>query len=180
VGSLGCALGEMVCGITIENPKAPQDERLHNTRRILQACRVRLVTLSSDDETAYLRFREAQAMPKSTEPEKLTRSEAMATTLLGAAEAPLQIAETSVTALQSLANAGQFGSRHALADVSTAAILLEASVKGALENVWVNLGMMKEERARTALTRRANDLAAGCAAAMAKSLESIDARGFGA
>ncbi|CAN5890820.1 cyclodeaminase/cyclohydrolase family protein [soil metagenome] len=154
VGSLGCALGEMVCGITLNNPKIEPDERLRRSHQVVTNCRARLLELASQDEEAYSRFRAAQAMPKSDDDQKHARAKEMARTLKLAAEVPLRIAETSADALEELIIIAKLGSKHALADVSTAAYALEASVRGALENVWVNLRMMNDPEMSDRLRNR--------------------------
>ncbi len=157
VGSLGCALGEMVCAITLNNPKIKPDARLRSAAGVLTECRSVLVELSYQDEEAYRRFREAQALPKASASEKQARFERMSETLEWATEVPLKIAETSATALHELIVVANSGSRLTLADVTTAAFALNAAMKGSMENVWVNLRMMKDAETSEFLRNRADD-----------------------
>jgi formiminotetrahydrofolate cyclodeaminase len=165
-GSLGCALGEMVCGITLGNVATDPDERLRSPCEEIASYRAELFELADQDEQAYGRYREAQAMPRATEVEKQARAARMAQTLELATEAPLRIAETSASALNELTIIAELGSRHALADVSTAAYTLEASTRGALENVWVNLRIMKDREPLEQLRARADEALLRCSLAL--------------
>jgi formiminotetrahydrofolate cyclodeaminase len=165
-GSLGCALGEMVCGITMGKAAADPDERLRSSCEVIASCRVQLYELAGQDEQAYGRYREAQAMPRATELEKQARAGSMAQTLESATETPLRIAETSASALEEMTVVAELGSRYALADVSTGAYILEASTRGALENVWVNLRIMKDGETRERLRTRADDALLRCSLAL--------------
>lgn len=166
VGSLACALGEMVCGITLNNPKIDPDERLRRSLGALTSWRVDLLDLAGQDEDAYSRYRDARSMPKSDELLKQARAETMARTLEEAAEVPLRIAECSATALEEMMIVAELGSKYALADVSTSAYALEASVRGALENVWVNLRIMQDRETRDRMRIRADDALLRCSLAV--------------
>jgi formiminotetrahydrofolate cyclodeaminase len=176
VGALGCALGEMVCGITLGNPNASPVERLRPAFELLTTNRNELVRLAGQDEEAYGRYREARAMPKSGDAERRARTTAMATTLEWAAEVPLRIAETSASSLEELVVVADLGSRYALADVSTAVYSLEASARGAIENVWVNLRIMKDRETRELLRARADDALLRCSLAVHSATDVISRR----
>ncbi len=160
MGSLGCALGEMVCAITSSRTTQTHDQRLAETQTHLCDRRVTLLALASEDEDAYLAYRSARALPRETADEKQRRSKALAESLGHAAEVPLQIAERSCEALESLGTVAELGSTYALSDVATASYALSAAVKGALENVWVNLRSMKDARQAAALRQRAEEVIA--------------------
>jgi methenyltetrahydrofolate cyclohydrolase len=161
VGSLGCSLGEMVCGITLASLDLDREvartqyHRLSLTRDALRAIRARLVALATDDETAYPRYLEARRLAKTTDEERETRRNAMREALVWAAEVPLRIAEGSAEALGLIQVVAEEGSKHASADTATAVHMLDASIHGALENVWVNLRLMRDPQSASALRTRA-------------------------
>ncbi len=155
VGSLGCALGEMVCSITLSRPSKNNEQRLSETHARLSECRATLVALAREDETAYLAYRSARALPRETAEDQQIRSIAMTQSLVHAAEIPLQIAERSSEALEALKIVAELGSSYTLADVATASYALSAAMKGALENVWVNLRSMKDDAQASVLRQRA-------------------------
>ncbi|MGE3796783.1 MAG: cyclodeaminase/cyclohydrolase family protein [Thermomicrobiales bacterium] len=151
-GAMGCALGEMVCRITAGGSETGPSHPLEASLRVLAACREQLLLLSPADEEAYLAFRTAQAMPKSTVSEKGERTAAMQQSLLVAAEVPLQIASESARALGALESVAKLGSRYTLADIATAAHLLTAAINGALANVEVNVRMIRDADRKSQLS----------------------------
>ncbi|MEZ4500398.1 MAG: cyclodeaminase/cyclohydrolase family protein [Thermomicrobiales bacterium] len=155
-GAMGAALGEMVCGITLKSENSDGLADLEIALSELGESRVRLMELSPLDEAAYLAFRGAQTLPRTTPTEKSARRQAMQSALLAAAEVPLEIAERAVQALTVMVGVARFGSIHTLADVATAAHLLSASILGAMENVLVNIRLIKDEQEVARLSLRSD------------------------
>jgi formiminotetrahydrofolate cyclodeaminase len=176
IGALGCALGEMVCGITIAKPGQSADPRLVDAQSTLSANRPRLTELAAQDAIAYQRYTDARAMPRDNNDQRRGRSRELRERLAEAAEVPLSIAETCATALEATITIAELGSRYTLADVSTAAYALEAAARGALENVWVNIGLMKDEEAAERFRSRADEALLRSSLAIHQVITTVDER----
>jgi methenyltetrahydrofolate cyclohydrolase len=146
VGSLSVALGEMVCNLTVEGAIPEHTELLESAAAEGSNLRATLLDLASQDEAAYAGFRAASSLPKATDDDKRIRREAMEQALMRAAEVPLDIARTIVATFRVLAVAAEHGTRHALSDVSTGALLGHAAVRAVLLNVDVNAKLMRDQR----------------------------------
>lgn len=175
-GAMGAALGEMVCGITLNAASTEHATDLDAARNSLRTRRLRLMELSPLDEAAYLAFREAQALPKQTDDEKAIRRQEMQTALHRAADVPLEIAETSCSALEQLLIVGRYGSRYTLADMATAGHVLNASISGALENVNVNISLIRDEFSVKRLSGDVESIEGRRRDALARVMEAIAAR----
>ncbi len=150
IGSLGCALGEMAVAISSQGKSGDQAGEFERARRDLETTRATLLRLAGEDETSYLAFRSAQALPKGNEAEKDARRLAIDQALANATVVPLKMAESGLAGLAVIERIAEQVSRYVLSDLSTATYALEASIKGALANVATNSAMMPkdEERAR--------------------------------
>jgi formiminotetrahydrofolate cyclodeaminase len=176
VGAMGCALAEMVCGITLSKQGDEPDLRIRESFDVVSTRRKELFLLAAQDEDAYGQYRTAQAMPRTNSEEQRARREAMAQHLERATDVPLRIAEASASALEELAVIAELGSLYALADISTAAYALEASTRGALENVWVNLRMTMDPERREELRLRADAALLRCSLATHSVTEIVSGR----
>jgi methenyltetrahydrofolate cyclohydrolase len=175
-GSLGCALGEMVCEITLTSKRIDPHPVLAETMNRLRQLRILLVSLAAEDEQAYLGFRRAQALPKASEADKRERAIAIQATLATAAAVPLRTAECSCTAIELFANIAKWGSRYTFADIATAAHTLSASIQGANENVKVNIELMSDQELRNDLADRVLDVESRRSAALTGVLDTISSR----
>ena len=153
IGSLGCALGAMAAGISANRKSGDPTGDLARARLAFERIRIDLLALSADDEAAYLAFRTAQALPKSTEPELEVRRQTMMAALNNATSVPLQMAETALAGLETIRTITAGVSRFVLSDLSTATFALDASIKGALANVATNVAMITDESTRNDFDR---------------------------
>ena len=150
-GALGMALVTMVAELT----RHPPNETVAASLRAIVAAttqdRLLLMSLAWQDEQVYARYRAAAALPKSTEPEKVLRRVALQDALIGAAQTPLKIAGTACRGLEHAASCTPIGTVHALSDIRTARHLLNAAIAGAIENVEVNVALIKDESVKNAI-----------------------------
>jgi glutamate formiminotransferase/formiminotetrahydrofolate cyclodeaminase len=150
VAGLAAALGEMVCNVTLTGKSRPErPEVLEEASMRGQQLRQRLLGLAIDDESAYAGYQAALAMPRATDHEKQERRMALDAALVGAAEIPLATASSCVDILRLLLVVAHDGTKHALSDVSTAALLAEATARSALLTVRVNAKLMRDEADRS-------------------------------
>ena len=144
-GALGCALGEMVCNLTLLKVDSVQ---LAEIAGIFSKMADDLMSLGRRDELAFGAYRAAIALPRMTDDEKLVRRAAIEQSLVAAAEVPLAMIDVGFNAIDCLRTTAEIGTTHALGDLMTGSFLLQAMILGALENVTVNAASMKSAEHR--------------------------------
>lgn len=163
-GAMGCALGEMVCNLTLARENS---ETVAELRDKLAALRADLLHLAERDEQVFSAYRDATELPRSTAEEKAVRRAAIEAALNAAADVPMQMIGIGLKALETLRLAAQTGSSQALGDLLTGGYVLQAMMLGSLENVEANVALMKSDEHRVHFTQAASsarsDLAAGVA-----------------
>lgn len=153
--AIGMALGSMVGELTSGNKKFSEyetevSELLFRSSELIG----RFKELTLMDMEAFERLNKALKLPRSTEEEKASRTEAVQTALVGAAEAPLLIVEECVKALKILDSYSLIGNNFVISDAGTGTALCEAALKGARLNVLVNLKLMKDTELRDSMKQR--------------------------
>ena len=149
-GSLGAALGRMVCGLTLGKKKfADVEADVRALAESLQALKDRLYTLIDEDARAYEAVVGAYAQPKTTEVEANERKRRIEASLKHATEVPMQTARAGLEALQALKRLRPLGNPSALSDLGVAALMAQASVKGAAYNVYINLASVEDVAFKT-------------------------------
>lgn len=153
--AIGMALGSMVGELTSGNKKFSEyetevSELLFRSSELIR----RFKELTLMDMEAFEKLNKALKLPRSTEEEKASRTEAVQTALVGAAEAPLLIVEECVKALKILDSYSLIGNNFVISDAGTGTALCEAALKGARLNVLVNLKLMKDTELRDSMKQR--------------------------
>lgn len=144
--SLGCALYQMVAGVTLTLPRFTEgrDRLAEIEKQAIQLCD-EFQALSAKDTEAYLAVEAAMKMPRSTPEEKAARRNAMQEAFRGATVVPLKVVEAVVSALSLLPDLLKYGNPNAITDVAVGTLLLEAARKGASMNAEINLGSIKDQ-----------------------------------
>lgn len=158
-GSLACALGCMVAGLTVG--KRAYAEHEAEARLALDACerlRARMLALSDADADGFVPVTRALKLPRSTPEEAASRSRVLDAALEGACAAPLEVLEGALLALESLAELAEHGSRLAVVDVGVAASLARTAADGAALTVHANARMMGDADRARQLCERADSL----------------------
>ncbi len=145
VGSLGAALGTMVCRLSKGDTFASVSADVHDSERRLVVLLDELRADIDADTEAFNQVMAAFKLPKGTDGEKMARTAAIQVAMKGAAELPLKVAKASVL-VQRLANKIiTFGNPNAASDVAVGGLLAYAALQGAIYNVKINLGSIKDE-----------------------------------
>lgn len=143
-GAVGASLACMVLSLTAQKAEPAAAEGMRRTaaeaRRLMKV----LHDLMDRDARAYGAVVEALALPKGTPEEKERRSAALKAAMALAIEVPLETMREGVSVLRCLKEAAALGSVHALSDVGVGALCARVCVKGAAENVIINLKSMKD------------------------------------
>lgn len=158
VGAVGISLGTMVGELTTgKKTYAEHEEEIQQliirSREITEKMKVAV----KKDMEAFEPLARVYRMPNSTEEEKVLRNTAMQKALLPAAEAPLELTELCLEALQLLDRYSEIGSRLAVSDAATGSVMCLAALKSARLNVIVNTKMMTDEKLRIELDTRADE-----------------------
>lgn len=146
-GALGAALSSMVCNLTIGKEKYldVQDD----IKKVLsksEELRKKLTVLIDKDTQAFNDVMKAFKMPKETEEQKNKRSNAIQDGYKVAANVPLETARTCEEILDVAMIVAEKGNQSSITDAATSAIMAKAGVEGAILNVKINLGSIKDER----------------------------------
>lgn len=170
VGALSCALGQMVCNLTLGKEKyASVEDEVQTLVDELEAERREMLALVDEDAAAFEPLSKAYSIPKDAP----GRDEVMEAALSRACEPPLQIMELAARVIDQLARLAEIGSRMAISDVGVAAVFAKAALEGASLNVYINAGSMKDESKARALSGRADELIAVCATRAQQAFDSI-------
>ena len=176
-GAMGAALVAMVAELTIGRPDAAEHENdLTSLRDRAVATRGRLLELAQEDATAYGAVVAARHMPRDTDEQRAERAEARRRTMFTAADVPMRTAREALGALELATALAPIGNPNAVSDAGVAALLGDASVRGAILNVQINLPYLPDDeplRASapaelTELERRSAELLSDASAAVAR------------
>jgi len=146
-GALGAALSSMVCNLTVGKEKYTdvQDE-IKTTLRKSEQIRKRLTKLIDEDTEAFNDVMNAFKMPKETEEQKKKRSFAIQEGYKTAAKVPLKTAQTCAEIIDVAKIVAEKGNVNSITDAAVSALMAKAGVKGAILNISINLGSIKDEK----------------------------------
>ena len=144
-GALGCALCEMVAGLT-EQKKGFESvrEQMALAREKLAVLRGELQSLVRRDAASFDGVMAAFKLPKGTDAEKQARKAAIEEATKAAAEVPLVTMAKAVEALKLAVPIAEKGNPNSLTDVGVGAFQLGAAMRGARLNVEINLGSISD------------------------------------
>lgn len=144
-GATGASLLAMVAGLPTPAASTPQDiQELHGAGARCADLALALEASIDRDSDAYDGVVAAYRMPKSTDEEKAARSARIQTAMRDAIETPLDVMRTCRGAIEQAAAIARLANRNAASDVRVALELLQAGLRGAGENVEINLGSVKD------------------------------------
>ncbi len=158
-GSLGAGLASMVANLTLGKETFKEQEE--EIRRALgQAARLKdkLKGLVDEDTEAFNRVMAAYKMPKATDDQKKARFQAIQEGMKHAARVPLEAAEACLEVLLLTELMVKKGNPNALSDGGVGALMAAAGVQGAVLNVEINLGWIKDEAFVEHMRGRASEI----------------------
>jgi len=146
-GALAAGLLSMVCNLTIgkkgyESVQQDMEKILARSEQI----RAKLPDLLQADTEVYSQVMAANRMPRKTPEEKAARDAAMQQALKAAAQVPMQIAAHCAELVDLCLPAAKMSNKWAVSDAGVGAFLAEASMRGALLNVEINLASIQDEK----------------------------------
>ena len=145
-GAFAAALSAMVAGLTsgkkgYETVWSEMDEIAAKGEELQQ----KLLAAMDADAASFDGFMKALSLPRDTEEEKAKRRAAMESALKGASLAPLNTARLAAKVFPLAESAVSSGNKNAVTDGLVAAMLARTAVLGALLNVKINLGSIKDK-----------------------------------
>lgn len=155
-GALASALGAMVARLTVgkKNYEASWAE-MERVAADLSAAREGFTADIDRDSEAYDRVFACFKMPKATDEEKAARSAAIQEATRQAALVPMEVARKAFALMPALAYVARNGNRNAVTDACVAMMSARNAVLGALLNVRINLGSLKDKEFVAALQAEA-------------------------
>lgn len=155
-GSLGSALGSMVFNLTV-GKKAylalGDEERASVDKGLLIANELKdsFLNLMNEDTEAFNKLMAAFKMEKETEEQKSLRALEIQKAYKAATEIPLEVARKAYDIYEIIEIAVDHGNKNAISDAGVAALLAQAAIEGAIMNVKINLGSIKDEEFTTSI-----------------------------
>jgi formiminotetrahydrofolate cyclodeaminase len=140
-GATAAALVAMVCGMPKTRTGDPAERaRLDAALADVRTAGEWLRRLVDEDSAAYDAVVAAYRLPKASEEEKAARKRAVDAAMARATDVPRRTAEACLVVMAAAQTAAETGNPNALSDARTAAALAWAGLRGATENVRINLG----------------------------------------
>jgi glutamate formiminotransferase/formiminotetrahydrofolate cyclodeaminase len=145
-GSLAAGLSAMVANLTVgkKGYEAAWDE-LSGLAERAQAVKDRLVRAVDEDTDAFNQAMAAMRMPKGTPEQQASRNAALEAGDQQAASVPLATAGACLEAMALSLVVAEKGNASSASDAGVAALMGRAGVEGAVLNVLINLGSVKDE-----------------------------------
>ena len=158
-GALGSALVCMVCELTIGKEKYKEvEDKMRQTLDEAIELKEEFLSLVEKDEDAFNRVMAGYKLPKETDEEKQKRSQEIQVALKGATKVPLEVIRQSKKMLELAVVCAEKGNVHSVSDAGVAAIQGQASAQGALYNVLINLGSIKDEEFNAQVKKESDEL----------------------
>lgn len=158
-GSLSAGLSAMVANLTVgKKGYEPDWQDLSDVAERAQAVKDLLVRAVDEDTEAFNGVMAATRMPKGTPEQQAARDQALEAGYQAAARVPLQTAHACLDALRLSLIVAHKGNVNSSSDAGVAALMARAGVEGAVLNVLINLGSLKDAAFRQQCLTSTEDL----------------------
>ncbi|HEY3382936.1 MAG TPA: glutamate formimidoyltransferase [Vicinamibacterales bacterium] len=145
-GSLAAGLSAMVANLTVGKKGYEASwTRLSDLAERAQHVKDQLVSAIDEDTDAFNGVMAAMRLPKATPEQQAARNAALEEGYRHASRVPLQTAKSCLDALKLSLEVAQAGNTNSASDAGVAALMARAGVEGAVLNVLINLGSVKDE-----------------------------------
>jgi glutamate formiminotransferase / formiminotetrahydrofolate cyclodeaminase len=177
MGALGASLGGMVANLSAG--KRGWDDKLEyfsDWAVKAQQLKDELLALVDEDAAAFGKVMDAFALPKGSAEEKTARAAAIEEATKRAAEVPLKVMETAAKSYPLLADMADKGNPASVSDVGVGALATRACIEGAALNVRINLGQLKDEKFKSQLIEKLQNVTADSDTQFKKISEAVEAK----
>ncbi len=160
-GALGAALAGMVANLTVGKKKYVEVEaEMKELSEEAAKLQEKLIALIDKDAASFDDVMKAFKMPKETDEEKAARTAEIQKGMKYAASVPLETAKTAFEIMKLAEAAVVRGNSNAVTDGAIAAMMGRSAVLGAILNVRINLGSIKDEAFVAELAKKCEELEA--------------------
>jgi glutamate formiminotransferase / formiminotetrahydrofolate cyclodeaminase len=160
-GALGASLGQMVAGLSRKKKsQAAHLDQLSQAVARFQAASRALAEAIDRDSASFEQVMAAYKLPKETSEEERHRDAAIQTALHGAASVPLEVARRAAEVFDRLGQLEPIASPSMYSDIRVGRLMAAAAVRGALENVAINLESITDSAFASRLRSESASLAA--------------------
>lgn len=158
-GAIASSLAAMVANLTIGKKGYESHEELmqYISDAAMQQEEIFIADIDRDSE-AYNSVFACFKMPKGTDEEKAARSAAIQEATKYAALVPMQVARNAYILMPVIMDVARLGNRNAVTDACVAMMSARSAVLGALMNVRINLGSLKDKEFVAQLQAEADEL----------------------
>lgn len=158
-GTISAALTQMVAQLTIGKKKYVEvEEEMKAIAQKAEGILNELILDIDRDSDAYNMVFDAFKLPKETDEEKAKRSDAIQEATKHAALVPMEVAKKTFSLLPLIQAVVEKGNQNAITDGCVAMMCARTAVLGALLNVRINLGSLKDEALVTNLATEAKKM----------------------
>ena len=147
MGSLGVSLATMVANLS--SHKRGWDERwkeFSDWAAKGQAYKDTLLHLVDEDTIAFNKIMSALSLPKSTEEEKVNRTNAIQTATKYATEIPFRVMQTTFASMEVIKAMAEIGNPNSVSDAGVGALAARSAVMGAYLNVKINAAGLTDKK----------------------------------
>ena len=158
MGALGASLGGMVANLSA-GKRGWDDKLTYFSDWAVKAQQLKdeLLALVDEDTAALM---DAFALPKDSADEKKARFAAIEQATKYAAAIPLKVMEAASKSYELLSEMAEKGNPASISDVGVGILAVRACISGAALNVRINLGQLKDEKFRSALLKKVQQISA--------------------
>ncbi len=158
-GALAAALSAMVANLTIgKKGYEDHEELMCHLAEVTSDRKDDFVADIDRDSEAYEKVFACFKLPKTTDEEKVARSAAIQEATKHAALVPMQVARNACGLMPLIADVARLGNRNAVTDACVAMMSARSAVLGALMNVRINLGSLKDKEWADRMQAEADEL----------------------
>ena len=134
------------------------EEELKEIRKKGYELQEQLTQYVDEDTQTFNLVMEAYKMSKDTEEAKAKRSEAIQGAMKKAAELPLEVAKCCLEVMKFTEVVIDKGNPNCLSDAGVGCLMAHAGLKGAIFNVQINLGSIKDEEYKASLAEEIKNI----------------------
>ena len=157
-GCLGAALTTMVCNLSLDESKFQDSLPVIQSIRAQSSALLEKLSRVDEDAAAFNEVMNAYKLPKSTDEEKKARLVTIQQAMKNAALLPLGVAGDCLEALKLAGRILPIGNSNAASDAAVSGLMAHAALQGALYNVKINLGFIKDADFCTDTRKRINEI----------------------
>lgn len=159
LGSMCCALGDMVCNLTIGKVKYSEYDYINQQiRSKLYDLQNEFNDLCYQDIEVFNRLVNTYKLPGITSEEIEYKEKVMTPLIYDAISVPISVMKKSVESLQYIDELKNHSSKLAISDIGVAVSCAKSCLESAAMNVYINTSMLSDKNRSKEINNEANEL----------------------